>query len=53
MATSSSVLAWKIHVDKEPGGLQSMVSQRVRCELVTHTFTSSTPPLNRHVTLDQ
>ena len=30
MATHSSVLAWKIPGTKEPGGLQSMGSQRVR-----------------------
>ena len=30
MATHSSVLAWKMPRTKEPGGLQSMQSQRVR-----------------------
>ena len=30
MATHSSTLAWKIPWIEEPGGLQSMVSQRVR-----------------------
>ena len=30
MATHSSTLAWKIPWAKEPGGLQSMGSQRVR-----------------------
>ena len=30
MATHSSTLAWKIPWTKEPGGLQSMGSQRVR-----------------------
>ena len=29
MTTHSSVLAWKIPWTEEPGGLQSMVSQRV------------------------
>ena len=29
MAKHSSILAWKIPSTKEPGGLQSMVSQRV------------------------
>ena len=29
MATHSSILAWKIPWTKEPGGLQSMGSQRV------------------------
>ena len=30
MATHSSILAWRIPWTKEPGGLQSMESQRVR-----------------------
>ena len=30
MATHSSILAWKITWTEEPGGLQSMGSQRVR-----------------------
>ena len=30
MATLSSILAWKIPWTEEPGGLQSMESQRVR-----------------------
>ena len=30
MATHSSILAWKIAWTEEPGGLQSMGSQRVR-----------------------
>ena len=30
MATRSSILAWKIPRTEEPGGLQSMGSQRVR-----------------------
>ena len=30
MATHSSILAWKIPRTEEPGGLQSMGSQRVR-----------------------
>ena len=29
VATHSSILAWKISWTEEPGGLQSMVSQRV------------------------
>ena len=35
MATHSSILAWKIPWTEEPGGLQSMGSQRVRHSLVT------------------
>ena len=30
MATHSSILAWRIPWIEEPGGLQSMASQRVR-----------------------
>ena len=30
MATHSSILSWKISWTEEPGGLQSMGSQRVR-----------------------
>ena len=30
MATHSSILAWRISWTEEPGGLQSMLSQRVR-----------------------
>ena len=30
MATHSSILAWRIPWSEEPGGLQSMGSQRVR-----------------------
>ena len=33
--------AWRIPWTKEPGGLQSIGSQRVRHDLVTNTFTSS------------
>ena len=29
MATHSSILAWRSPMDREPGGLQSMESQRV------------------------
>ena len=35
MATHSSILAWEIPRTEEPGGLQSMGSQRVRHDLVT------------------
>ena len=35
MATHSSILAWKIPWTEEPGGLESMGSQRVRHERVT------------------
>jgi len=39
MATHSSILAWRIPRTEEPGGLQSMGSQRVRHDWVTNTFT--------------
>ena len=32
MANHSSILAWKIPWTEEPGGLQSMGSQRVECD---------------------
>ena len=35
MATHSSILAWEIPWTEEPGGLQSMGSQRLRHDLVT------------------
>ena len=35
MATHSSILAWEIQWTEEPGGLQSMGSQRVRHDLAT------------------
>ena len=37
MATHSSILAWRIPWTEEPGGLQSMGSQRVRHDWVTNT----------------
>ena len=37
MATHSIILAWRIPCTEEPGGLQSMVSQRVGCDCVTTT----------------
>ena len=39
MATHSSILAWRIPGMEEPGGLQSMGSQRVRHDWATNTFT--------------
>ena len=33
MATHSSILAWRISQTEEPGGLQSLGSQRVRHDL--------------------
>ena len=37
MATHSSILAWRIPRTEEPGGLQSIGSQRVRHDWETHT----------------
>ena len=45
MATHSSILAWKILWTEEPGGLQSMGSQRVRHNWVDFTFMSHFHPL--------
>ena len=40
MATHSSILAWRIPWTEEPGGLQSMGSQRVRHDGATNTVRS-------------
>ena len=40
MATHFSILAWEILWTEEPGGLQSMGSQRVGHDLVTDMHTS-------------
>ena len=47
MATHSSILAWRTPWIEEPGGLQSMGSQRVGHDWVTntHTHEQSLPPL--------
>ena len=37
MATHSSILAWRIPWTGEPGGLQSLGSQRVRHDWATNT----------------
>ena len=39
MATHSSILAWEIPWTEEPGGLQSMGSQRVEHDLITNPLT--------------
>ena len=39
MANLSSILAWRTPWTEEPGGLQSMVLQRVRHDWATDTFT--------------
>ena len=38
MATHSSILAWRIPWTEEPGGLQSMGSQRIGHDWVTFTY---------------
>ena len=43
MATHSSILAWRIAWTEEPGGFQSMGSQRVRHDWATNTFTFQGP----------
>ena len=40
MATRSSILTWRILWTEEPGGLQSMGSQRVGYDWATNTFTN-------------
>ena len=49
MATHSSTLAWRIPWTEEPGGLQSMGSQRVRHDCPTNTLTLLKSK-GRHVT---
>ena len=43
MATHSSILAWRIPWTEEPGGLQSMGSQRVGRDWATNIFTFTFP----------
>ena len=52
MATHSSILAWRIPWTEEPGGLQSMGSQRVRYDYVTNTYLL-TPSLSYNIQLLQ
>ena len=44
MATHSSILAWKIPWTEEPGGLQSMGSQKSQTRLSTWTTTTNEGP---------
>ena len=46
MATHSIILAWKIPWAEEPGGLQTMELQRVRCDLAAKTTTTTTTNRN-------
>ena len=43
MATHSNILAWRIPWTEEPGGLESMGSQKVRHDWVTNAFKSMDP----------
>ena len=40
MATHSSILAWEVPWTEEPGGLQSVGSQRLRDDQVPNSFRS-------------
>ena len=40
MATHSSILVWRIPRTEEPGGLQSMGSQKIGHDRVTFTFSA-------------
>ena len=42
MATNSNILAWKILWTEDPGGLQSMGSQRVSQDLTTEHIKTTT-----------
>ena len=44
-ATHSSILAWRTPWTVEPCGLQSMGSQRIKCDLATHTHMQPTKTL--------
>ena len=46
MATHSSILAWEIPWTEKPGGLQSMGSQRVRCDWATERTQSKDTQLD-------
>ena len=55
MPTHSNILAWRIPWTKEPGGLQSLASQRVRhnwatkwAHTCTHTHTPTPTPTHTH-----
>ena len=49
MATQSSILAWRISKTEEPGGLQSLGSQRVEHEYRTNTNYASLLSCFSHV----
>ena len=47
MATHSSILAWEIPLTEEPGGLQSVGSQRVQTQLSDRTLTTTSPAFRK------
>ena len=50
----SSILAWRIPWTEQPGGLESIQSQRVRCSWATeHARTSSLPQGKKGTTEDK
>ena len=49
MTTHSSILVWRIPWTKDPGGLQSVRSQRVRHDWVTNIFTLSYNYIHIHI----
>ena len=49
MVTHSSILAWRIPWTEEPGGLQSMGSQRVRQDWAANTFTFTSTNIRVHL----
>ena len=51
MATHSSILAWRIPWTEEPGGLQSMGSQRVRHDWATDTHRHTHTDTHTHTEL--
>ena len=51
MATHSNILAWEIPWTEEPGGLQSMGSQRVRHDLATKQQQYSSGPYCKYTKL--
>ena len=56
MATNSNILAWRISWTDEPGGLQSMGSQRVGHNSVTNTHTHThthTHDMMKHICKNQ
>ena len=53
MTTHSNILAWRIPWIEEPGGLQSMGSQRVRHDLETEHGQMNTMTYTHNVTWEQ